>query len=49
MLVFFGAESLGHDVGQIVISGNVSDVDYSALLPVATDVVPDVDMLGLRA
>ena len=49
MLVFFGAESLGHDVGQVVIGGNVGEVDYSALLPVATDVVPDVDMLGLRA
>ena len=49
MLVFFGTESLGHDVGQIVIGGNVSKVDYSALLPVATDVVPDVDTLGLRA
>ena len=49
MLVFFGAESLGHDVGQTVKGGNVSEVDYSALLPVVIDVVPDVDMLGLRA
>ena len=49
MLLFFGTESLGHDVGQVVIGGDVSKADYSALLPVATDVVPDVDMLGLRA
>jgi len=28
VLVFFEAESLGHDVGQIVIGGNVSEVDY---------------------
>ena len=48
MLVFFGAKSLGHDVGQIVIGGNVSEVDNSVLLPVTTDVVPDIDLLGFR-
>ena len=49
MLRFFGTKSLGHVGGQIIISGNVSEVDYSVLFAVATDLVLNVDMLGLRA
>ena len=49
MWVFFGAESLDHDVSQIVIGGNVSEIDYSVFLPVATDLIPNVDLLGLKA
>ena len=49
MLVFFGTETLGYDVSQIAISGNIGEVDYFTLLLVATDMVPNVDILGLRA
>ena len=49
MFVFFETKDFSHDVGQIAIRGNIGKVDYSILLPAATDVVLRVSMLGLRA